>query len=115
MRSLIPVYALLQGGSWWRAVFPLYALWALGGWCGTPYPGWWPRPHPDPEPWWRSKLIGVVAGVVGGWAFTQAFGPQPEPWTSAVPAAATVVGAFVASRFLGDLYQIARGAGKAQG
>ena len=41
----------------------LIGLWALVGWCGTPYPRWWWRipPPPDPEPWWRSRLIGVVA------------------------------------------------------
>ena len=58
----------------------LFALWAIVGWCGTPYPGWWWRvPPPPPEPWWRSRLIGVVAGIIGGWAFTQVFGPRPEP------------------------------------
>lgn len=85
----------------------LFALWAAVGWCGTPYPGWWrgPRPHPDPEPWWLiGKIIGVVAGIVGGWAFTQAFGPRPEPWTSALPAAASALGAFVVARIVGDIY-----------
>jgi|GEM_PF-708577 len=116
MRSLVPLFALLQSGSWWRALVPLYALWAVIGWCGTPYPGWWPRPQPpDPEPWWRPRLIGVVAGLVGGWVFTQVFGPEPQPWSSALQVAATAVGAFGASRVVGDLYQIARGAGQARG
>lgn len=90
----------------------LFGLWAIVGWCGTPYPWWWWRvpPPPDPEPWWSSRLIGVVAGIIGGWAFAQAFGPQPEPWT-AVTAAATAVGAFSASRLVGDLYGRVRGGG----
>ena len=86
----------------------LFALWGAVGWCGTPYPGWWrgPRPHPDPEPWWLvGKIIGVVAGIVGGWAYTQAFGPiDPVPWRSALPAAASSIGAFVVSRIVGDIY-----------
>ena len=92
----------------------LFALWAIVGWCGTPYPRWWWRvpPPPDPEPWWRSRLIGVVAGVLGGWAFTQVFGPSPEPWT-VVTAGATAVGAYFASRLVGDLYGLVRGGGSA--
>ena len=95
----------------------LLALWALVGWCGTPYPRWWwriPPPQPDPEPWWRSRLVGVVAGVLGGWAFTQVFGPQPEPW-NVLTAAATSVGAFVASRFVGDIVGMAMGGGANKG
>jgi hypothetical protein len=85
----------------------LFALWALAGWCGTPYPRWWwripPPPWPpDPEPWWRSKVIGVVAGVIGGWALSQVFGPGPQPWT-VVPAAASALGGFFLSRLVGDL------------
>ncbi len=35
--------------------------WALLGWCGTKYPGWWRNPPPpDPEPWWRNSLYGVI-------------------------------------------------------
>jgi hypothetical protein len=40
--------------------------WALVGWCGTKYPGWWkgPKGPPEPEPWWRDVLFGVIgAGV----------------------------------------------------
>ena len=45
----------------------LYALWALGGWCGTPYPGWWRHPHPDPDPWWWiMKVVSIVGGILGG-------------------------------------------------
>lgn len=118
MRLLVSMYALLQGGGSLGAVAPLYAIWAVGGWCGTRSPGIVVHPkHPDPEPWWRAKLIGVVAGVVGGWVFTHMFSDptQPVPWTLAVPVAASVIGAVVASRFVSDLYLIARGAGQAQG
>jgi hypothetical protein len=41
---------------------------AMMGWCGTKWPGWWwpgPKPGPDPEPWWRTGLIGIVGGVLG--------------------------------------------------
>jgi hypothetical protein len=77
----------------------LFALWAIAGWCGNEPPWWWwwirrhlpppPPPPPDGDPWWRSKLIGVVAGIIGGWVSTQVFGPsalmtpsqlaQPQP------------------------------------
>jgi hypothetical protein len=96
----------------------LFVLWAAVGWCGTPYPGWWrgPRPHPDPEPWWRGKLIGVVSGVLGGWVYTQAFGPRPEPWHDALPAAISSLGAFVVARIVGDIYgRIAGGKSNAAG
>lgn len=85
----------------------MFALWGAVGWCGTPYPGWWrrPRPHPDPEPWWLvGKIIGVVAGILGGLAYTKLFGPQPDPWRSALPAAASCIGAFVVARIVGDIY-----------
>jgi uncharacterized membrane protein YccC len=72
------------------------------------------RPRPilspggDPEPWWRSRLIGVVAGIIGGWASTQVFGPGPQPWT-VVTAAATAVGALLTSRLVGDVYGLVMG------
>ena len=111
MRSLVLVLALLQGGF---NIFPIYYFWwGAGGWCGTPYPHWWPRPQPpDPDPWWWiSKVIGVVVGIVGGWAFTKSFGPQPEPWLPAL----SVLGAFVLSRVVGDVIAVARGANKSVG
>jgi hypothetical protein len=109
MRSLVSMLLLLQGGGF--GLNPIYLFWwGGGGWCGTPYPGWWRGPHPpDPGPWWMSKLIGVVVGVVGGWAFSRSFGPQPEPWLPAL----SVLGAFVAARVVGDLFAVARGATKA--
>lgn len=92
-------------------MIPLLALWALAGWCGSeprririrwPVP---PIPDPDPEPWWLvSRIIGVAAGILGGWGYTQVFGPHPEPWSRALPAAATALGAFVLARFVTDVY-----------
>jgi len=99
----------------------LLLLWAVAGWSAASSRGGWfsykPNPDdPDPwpwpwPPWWRfgSRVIGVVFGIVGGWAYTQVFGPHPEPWTSALPAAASAFGAFlvasvatdIASRFAG--------------
>ena len=110
MRLLVPMFSMLQGGG--LGSFYLYAWWGGGGWCGTPYPGWWRRPHPpDPEPWWLSKVIGIVVGIAGGWAFTKTFGPSPDTWLPAI----SVVGAFVAARVVGDLVAVARGANKATG
>lgn len=91
-----------------------FVLWALAGWCLTGYPRWWwhiPRPDPPP-PWWQFKLIGAVAGVIGGWVFTQVFGPHPEPWT-VVTAGATAVGALLGSRLAVDLYGLIRDGGSA--
>jgi hypothetical protein len=106
----------------------LTVLWILGGWCGSvPLILIFPRPrHPDPEPppqpewstWITLRIIGAVTGVIGGWAFVQAFGPHPEPWLAAdnpVPwaatvfAAATAVFAFIVSRVVTDVYQQLRG------
>ncbi len=94
----------------------LFVFWALVGWCGTPWPRWWWRwpipPPPEPDPWFIPRLIGVVGGLAGGWAFSQVFGPHPEPWT-VVPAAATAVGAFVGARLLVDVYGLVKGGGPA--
>lgn len=97
--------------------FPLIALWVLVGWCGNeprpiPIIGPGPDPDPDPKPYWITKFIGVVAGVLGGWGYTQVFGPQPEPWSHALPAAATAVGAFVVARFVTDLFGKLSGGGQ---
>jgi hypothetical protein len=90
---------------------PLLILWALVGWCGTvlrPYP--YPRVPdpplpPDPPICLVCGVIGAVVGIVGGWVFTQVFLPQdPIPMRSGVYAAATSVGAFVASRFASSIY-----------
>ena len=107
MRSLFSVLAFLQGGGGFSPLY--FAWWGGGGWCGTPYPGWWRHPHPrDPAPWWTYKLIGIVAGIAGGWVFSR-FGPHPEPWVPAL----SVLGAFITARVVGDLFAIARGANKA--
>ncbi|MDT5268301.1 MAG: hypothetical protein QOH49_487 [Acidobacteriota bacterium] len=116
--------------------FSLLALWALEGWClvGAPIISLrLPRrgldiPEPPPRPNWLLRAIGVVGGVIGGWAFTAAFGwpvpwltagPQPEPWLTAGPhpepwmgvifAAATTVGAFLGASLLTDIYGLIRG------
>jgi hypothetical protein len=89
----------------------LMALWGLAGWCGSeprririPRPGL-PVPDPGPEPWWlASRIIGVATGILGGWGYVQVFGPRPEPWSQALPAAATAFGAFMVARFATDVY-----------
>jgi hypothetical protein len=110
--------------------FSLLALWALVGWCGTPWPRWWrwpipPPPEPDPrgpspQPWLVSKIIGVVGGIAGGWVYAEVFGPLPdpwnpgpEPWMRGLAVAATALGAFVGARLLSDIYELARGGGRA--
>ena len=102
----------------------LFVLWAIVGWCGNEPLWWWllwrrrwwwpipPPPPPEPDPWpiiLLPRIIGIVGGIVGGWVYTQVFGPQPEPWTSAVPAAATGLGAFLGARLLVDIYGLATG------
>jgi hypothetical protein len=94
----------------------LIFLWILVGWCGTvprPLP---PVPLPDPprpRPWLVPTVIGVLAGIAGGWAFSQLFLPQdpipslpqdPIPLRSALYAATTSVGAFVLARVASDIY-----------
>ena len=92
----------------------LWALWAVGGWCGTRWPGWWrgPRPpHPDPEPWLTVQIIGVVAGLIGGWIVGQMIGPG----MTADMVTATTIGAVLASRLVTDIYRSATGGSGAQG
>ena len=90
----------------------LLALWAFVGWCGT-VPRRWPFPPgpPDPDPWWFiSRIVGIVSGLLGGWIYTRWFPcPPPEPWVSALPAAASAVGAFVTARFVTDIVGRMRG------
>ena len=91
----------------------LFALWAVGGWCGTRWPGWWrgPRPpHPDPEPWLVVQIIGVVAGLIGGWIISQMVGPG----MTADRVTATTIGAVLASRLVTDIYRLATGGSSAQ-
>jgi hypothetical protein len=87
----------------------LIIFWLLVGWCGTvPHPPFPPVPDPDPprpHPWLVSKVIGGVAGIIGGWVYTQVFLPQdPDPIRSALFAAASAVGAYVAAGVITDIY-----------
>jgi hypothetical protein len=71
--------------------------------CGTPFPGWHPGP-PDPEPWAIYKIIGIVTGILGGYAYTQLFGGAGERWDTALPAALSCVGAFSVAVLAGQIY-----------
>lgn len=100
----------------------LFVLWAVTGWCGNelfrikiPKEVFVPEPRPKPN-WLVLRTIGAVTGLIGGFVFSQVFGsgrgllslaakPEPEPWITAVFAAATAVGAFVAARFVTDIYE----------
>lgn len=80
---------------------------ALVGWCGTPWPRpWpfpWPPPDPDPNPW-ISKFVGLVGGVAGGWLISTVAGVIiTEGFVAAV------VGAWLGSRILSDVYGLAAG------
>lgn len=84
---------------------------AMIGWCGTRWPGWWwrlPRPPiPDPEPWWRDVLGGVI-GAVGGAGAVIVFAPMLVD-ASLTEVAAT---AFFGGVFLGSLGHSLMGATK---
>jgi uncharacterized membrane protein YeaQ/YmgE (transglycosylase-associated protein family) len=81
--------------------------WALIGWCGTPFPRrWpWPPPPPDGDPW-IVKVIGIIGGVAGGWAFGQLFGADLE---SAAGLVVSFFGAWAGSIILNDAYGLLRG------
>lgn len=81
----------------------LFVLAALVGWCGTPWPKRWPwpwPPPPDPNPW-MSKIIGVIGGVLGGWALGAMSGAEGV--------VAVAIGAWVGSVLLNDIYGLATG------
>lgn len=84
-------------------------LWGATGWCGTPWRRW-PPPRPEPDPWWW-RVIGVVGGLVGGWAYSSVWAQEGSGL--ALYAAATSVGALIGSAILQDIAGMARGAGKA--
>jgi hypothetical protein len=90
----------------------LIVLWAFVGWrCGNeprPFPRL-PDPviPPKPEPVCPvcGRVLGALAGILGGWAFTQVFLPQdPDPLRSPLFAAATAVGAFAVAGVATDVY-----------
>jgi hypothetical protein len=82
----------------------LLVLWILVGWCGTPWPRRWPWPPPPPPDPWLLKVVNIVGGVVGGWAFNLVWSLPAGDAVTGVAAAATALGAFVGSVILGDLY-----------
>ncbi|MBA3687626.1 MAG: hypothetical protein H0W81_02130 [Chloroflexi bacterium] len=87
--------------------------WAIVGWCGTPFPRHWPWPPPPPpdgDPW-IMKVIGIVGGIAGGWAFGQLFGADLD---NAAGLALTMFGAWSGSNILNDAYGMVRG-GQARG
>jgi hypothetical protein len=89
----------------------LFVWWAIVGWCGTVPRGPFPPPPPDPDPYpWRVAL-GVVGGVLGGWAFSQMF-PAGDA-SVAVMAATTGFGALVGSALVGSIYGMMRGTQRA--
>lgn len=81
--------------------------WAILGWCGTPFPRrWpWPPPPPDGDPW-IAKVVGVIGGVGGGWAFSLLFTADLE---SAAGLVLTFFGAWAGSVILNDAYGVIGG------
>ena len=90
--------------------------WMIIGWCGTgprrivfvgPIP---PIPEPVPGPDWRRWLggavIGIVAGVVGGYAFHAMF---PMDQANPTHHLMTFVGAFAVARVAADISERAMG------
>jgi uncharacterized membrane protein YeaQ/YmgE (transglycosylase-associated protein family) len=81
----------------------IWVFWALSGWCGTPWRRFPPPPPPNPDPWLSLRVVGIIGGLVGGWAFGRIFQSDPMPGLSAVHVAATCVGAFIGGRVLSEL------------
>lgn len=89
-----------------------YAFAAAIGWCGTLWPGWiiWkllhphsPDPGPGPDPWLSimvNSVIGVVGGVAGAYAVSQALPGE-------VSLVTVSIGAFVGARVAGNVYGLA--------
>lgn len=81
----------------------LYLLWFAVGIC----PDWWPfrwppRPPgpPDPPPW--TLIVSGLAGVAGGWLFSNTWGPG-QGGVDAFYAGITCLGAVAASILVGGL------------
>ena len=85
----------------------LVAVWILVGWCGTPPRPWpWPDPpKPSPDPW-IMKAIGVIGGLIGGFAIEKYFGIIVTEGMTALNVVTTGIGAYVGSYFLGDMYSL---------
>ena len=83
--------------------YVFWAMWGAVGWCGTPWRRWPPKPEPDPW-WWR--VLGVVGGILGGWAFTSAF---PGGNDIAMNAVLSSVGALAGSIIVQDIAGMAMG------
>jgi len=82
----------------------LLGFWFLVGICPDWWPRWprrWPPPPPPPDPWWLTIVSGI-GGVIGGWAFSTAFGPGPDGVTAAY-AFTTFAGALTGGIVLGGL------------
>lgn len=85
----------------------IFVFWLLVGMTGTLPMGPLDPParQSDRPTWLVSKVIGGVAGIIGGWAYSQLFLPQdPVPLRTGLYAATTAVGAFVASRLATEIY-----------
>jgi hypothetical protein len=89
----------------------LVVLWALVGWCGNEPRRWWKRP-PPPPPWWLI-VVDLLAGVIGGWAYSALF-PQGTA-DMGLYAAATSLGAVVVGVLLHSILGMAQGAGATTG
>ncbi len=85
---------------------------AMMGWCGTRWPGWFwhnrPRPPvPDPEPWWRD-VVGGIIGAIGGVGAVVVFAPV----LNGASLAETAATAFFGGVFLGSLANGVMGASR---
>lgn len=90
-------------------------FWGIGGWCGSvPLSvliAWLLHHHgpigpgPDPDPVYRPgnlvvRVLGVAAGIAGGYAASRATVPDTLPALTAV----TVLAAVASGFFVADLY-----------
>ena len=81
---------------------------ALIGWCGTKYPGWWRNPPPpDPEPWWRNIMVGLVGAGGGVLAINLIGAGMPDAGIIGV-ALASFAGGAVGAEVLGGVLNVAK-------